>query len=80
MASQLIFEETEDTQVYKKNYLKWHYYYVARQTVCPVVLTENGFLSNDEELSKMLDESVLLTKAQAMARGTARYFLAINSQ
>lgn len=80
LPAQLIFEETEDTQVYKKNYLKWHYYYVARQTVCPVVLMENGFLSNDEELSKMLDESVLLTKAQAMARGTARYFLAINSQ
>ena len=31
-------------------------------------------------MSKMLDEGVLLTKAQAMARGTARYFLAINSQ
>lgn len=80
LPAQLVFEETEETQVYKKSYLKWHYYYVARQTVCPVVLTENGFLSNDEELSKMLDENVLLTKAQAMARGTARYFLAINSQ
>ena len=79
LAAQLIYEETEETQVYKKNYLKWHYYYVARQTVCPVVLTENGFLSNDEELSKMLDENVLLIKAQAMARGTARYFLSINS-
>lgn len=78
-AAQLIFDETEETQVYKKSYLKWHYYYVARQTICPVVLTENGFLSNDEELSKMLDESVLLTKAQAMARGTAQYFLSINS-
>ena len=78
-AAQLIFEETEETGVYKKSYLKWHYYYVARQTVCPVVLTENGFLSNDTELSKMLDESVLLTKAQAMARGTAQYFLGINS-
>ena len=79
-AAQLIFDETEETQVYKKSYLKWHYYYVARQTICPVVLTENGFLSNDAELSKMLDESVLLTKAQAMARGTAQYFLDINAK
>ena len=75
--AELIFAETEKTEVYKKNSLKWHYYYVARQTNCPVVLTENGFMSNDAELQKMMDEGVQLTKAQAMARGIAQYFLSI---
>ncbi len=75
--SELIFEETEKTGVYNKHSLKWHYYYVARQTNCPVVLTENGFMTNDAELQKMVDEGVQLTKAQAMARGIARYFLSV---
>ena len=76
-AAELIFAETEKTDVYTKNSLKWHYYYVARQTNCPVVLTENGFMTNDAELIKMMDESVQLVKAQAMARGIAQYFLSI---
>ncbi len=78
LVSQLVFQETEETGLYQRNNLKWHYYYVARQTACPVVLMENGFMSNDKELAGMQDESVLLTKAQAIARGVAQYFLQIN--
>ncbi len=79
LVSQLVLEETKETGIYERANLKWHYYYVARQTACPVVLTENGFMSNDKELAKMMDDNVLLSKAQAMARGIARYFLEINS-
>lgn len=75
--SQYMYEQTKETGIYSKLYLEWGLYYVARQTACPVVLMENGYMTNAQDLANMLDENVLLLKAQSMARATAEYFLSI---
>lgn len=68
----------QGSTVYKQTLLDWHNYYVSRQTICPVVLTENGFMSNDYDLSQMIDPNAVMTKVQAITKGTVNYFLEIN--
>jgi N-acetylmuramoyl-L-alanine amidase len=75
LAAKQIYEQTQKTDVYSRNMLYWHNYYVARQTCCPVVLTENGYLSNATDLSNTINEEAIAKKAQAIAQGVADYFL-----
>lgn len=77
LAAKLIYQETANSGIYQKTILKWHYYYVARETACPVVLLENGYMSNAGDFANMIDDETLTQKAQAIARGTAQYFLEI---
>ena len=76
-AAQLVQERTAQTQVYTRDRLDWHYYFTCRQTVCPVVLTENGFMSNAYDLENTLKPESILAKAQAMAQAICDYFLEI---
>lgn len=73
----LMYDETVATGIYSRSSTSWHYYFVSRQTNCPMVLMENGYMSNAAELAGMEDESVLAQKAQAMAKAVATYFLNI---
>ena len=77
LVAKYIYQQTLESGIYKKTTMDWHYYYVARETVCPVVLMENGYMSNAQDLANMVDDEVLTQKAQAIAQGTAQYFLAI---
>lgn len=70
--------ETEKLTVYKKSSMTWHNYYVCRQTVCPVVLTENGYMSNEYDLGNIASQSAINQKVSAIAQATANYFLGIN--
>ncbi|MBQ7817973.1 MAG: N-acetylmuramoyl-L-alanine amidase [Oscillospiraceae bacterium] len=76
-AAQSIYEQINRSGMYKKTLLDWHLYYVARQAVCPVVLTENGFMTNAQDLANMVDDAAVQQKAEAIARGIANYFLSI---
>ncbi len=78
LAAQKIYEHTEESGAYKRCAMTWHNYYVSRQTCCPVVLTENGFMSNLYDLNGTLDAGVIEAKAKAMAQGIADYFRLIN--
>lgn len=78
-AAKLFYEETRNSGVYQKILLETNVYYVARQTVCPVVLMENGFMTNASDLAGMMNNSVLEQKADAMAKAVARYFLNIDA-
>lgn len=78
LLAKYLYQHTESTGVYSEVTLGTGVYYMARESVCPVVLMENGYMSNAAELEKMMDETVLLKKAQAMAAATAQYFLQIN--
>lgn len=78
LLAKYLYQETVATQVYKKVNMSTGLYYVARETVCPVVLMENGFLTNAAELANMMDSAVLQQKAEAMAHAVAQYFLKIN--
>ncbi len=56
---------------------KWHYYYMGRQTDCPVVLTENGFMTNVDEYSDMIKDDFNQSCAVALAQGIVDYFASI---
>ncbi len=75
--AQNIYTQINNSGVYKKTLFDWHLYYVARLSTCPVVLTENGFMTNEEDLANMMDDTVVKQKAEAIARGVANYFLSI---
>lgn len=73
----LILKRTSASGVYKYAAVNWHTYFVCRETVCPVVLTENGYMTNLDELHGTLDSAIIAKKARAIAQGTADYFLSI---
>ena len=78
-AAKEIYKANEGSTVYKNNSLDWHYYYTARQPVCPVVLMENGYTTSPYDVSHMLNDESVQTKIKAMAQGIANYFLLINN-
>lgn len=74
-----IYDYTKASGVYTRNFLQWKAnYFMNRQTVCPAMLTENGFMSNLDDLADMADPAKVELKASAIAHGIADYFLAIN--
>lgn len=79
LATSHVREQTALSGVYSSSIMNWHHFFLARQTVCPVVLTENGYMSCDAALDKTLDQSSIDAKALAIAKGVADYFLEINN-
>lgn len=76
-AMDTIFARTKEAGIYRYSRELWFNYYVARQTVCPVVLTENGYLSDAKDLANALSSAGIEKKAQAIAQGIGDYFLQI---
>ncbi len=76
--SSYIKEESATIGVYQRVVLGWHTYFVARQTVCPIVLMENGYMTCVQDLANTLDPVAIEKKAQAMTRGTVSYFLGLS--
>lgn len=76
-AAESIYYQINSSGVYTKTLIDWHLYYVARLSTCPVVLTENGFMTNAQDLANMMDETVVQRKAESIAHGVANYFLSI---
>lgn len=65
------------SKVYKNTSLKWHYYFMGRSSVCPVVLTENGYMTNTYDFNNIINMTVNNAKAKAITAGIAEYFLSI---
>ncbi|MBR3594513.1 MAG: N-acetylmuramoyl-L-alanine amidase [Clostridia bacterium] len=84
-AAKYFYTETRDAQIYTpsaagyRGKLDWHYYFVARMTDCPVVLTENGFMSSPVDRDGIVSEAKNIEKAKAMTRAVADYFLSITT-
>ena len=78
LAAEQVYLNTKETDAYKSSLLTWHNYYVARMSTCPVVLTENGYMTNLYDLNNTLNTESIKIKAVAMAQGIADYFLLIN--
>ena len=76
-AAKYIQDENYKTKIYKSSDIGWHYYYTARSSVCPVVLTENGFMSNSYDYNKIINASINTKKAKAITKGIVRYFASI---
>ena len=65
------------TSIYKNFKFGWHYYYMCRTTNCPVVLTENGFMSNSYDYANITSDSANNQKAKAITIGIVNYFKSI---
>lgn len=79
-ASEYVYNQSIATGLYKngtKNRLDWHYFFLGRITTCPVVLTENGYMTNSKDFSVIANGQAMQTKAKAIARGTVEYFASI---
>lgn len=76
-ATDYVYQYTANTGIYGKTALKWHYYYMLRSTVCPVVLTENGYMSNINDFNNIINDSVNTQKAVAITQGIVEYFRSI---
>lgn len=77
-ATQFVSDRNENTGIYNYTYpYKWHYFYLARVSNCPVVLTENGFMSNGGDYNKILDDASNGQKASAIVSGIVDYFNSI---
>lgn len=77
-AADHIHAATEKTGLYRSYELIWFYYYVSRQTPCPIVLTENGFMTYPNDVAHMLDENSIAKKADAMVQGIVNYYLELS--
>jgi len=77
-AADHIQAETEKTGLYREYREIWFYYYVSRQTACPIVLTENGFMTHPYDVTRMLNEETIAIKADAMVQGIVNYYLELN--
>ncbi len=53
----------------------WHYFFLGRVSDCPVILAENGFMSNSTELANMKNNDFNKRCAVAMTKGVVEYFL-----
>ncbi len=77
-AAEFIDDRMDNTGIYRTDYnVKFHYYFEARVSNCPVVLTENGFMSNKEDYEDILDDSKNSIKAKALVQGILDYFRSI---
>lgn len=78
-AAELIHNHTVNTGLYSKTKLEWHYYYTARSSYCPVVLTENGYISNPSDYNNIISDTANDAKADAIVKGIAEYFIKIQN-
>ncbi len=74
-AASAIYSQVKDSGVYNKTRLKSGVYFLARESVCPVVLMECGYMTNAKDLAGCLDPDIMDQKAKDMAQGIANYFL-----
>lgn len=77
-AADYVFSQTKNSSYIYRNFIfKWHYYYMCRTTNCPVVLTENGYISNSFDYANIISDEKNVLKAKAITRGIADYFNSI---
>ena len=77
-AADFIDTRMDNTDVFVRDWdVRFHYYFMARMTYCPVVLTENGFLSNSHDYNTTITPSDVEKKAQALCDGILDYFRSI---
>lgn len=76
-AATMVYNRTVSAGLYSHSTFKWHYFYLARMTTCPVVLTENGYISGKIDYPGISDENINSVKAKAIVRGIADYFAGI---
>ncbi len=77
MAADKIKNATANKNTYNREFTSWHVFYMSRISDCPVVLTENGFMSNSTDFTNMKSDPWNDKCADAIVKGIVDYFLAI---
>jgi len=73
-----IKEATAISGAYSSTKTEWHVFYMSRISNCPVVLTENGFMSNSTDFGNMKSDTWNGKCADAITKGIVQYFLNIS--
>lgn len=73
-ATKCVYDRNVAEGFYSSIQRGWHYFYLARVTSCPVVLTENGFISNQQDFVGISSDEVNTRKAKAITQGVLDYF------
>lgn len=76
-ATSTVYKGIATSGIYTKTYKEWHYFYLARVTSCPVVLVENGFISNPTDFKGISNYKTNVKKAKNIAQSVANYFRSI---
>ena len=76
-ATSIVYKGIATSGIYTKTYKEWHYFYLARVTSCPVVLVENGFISNPTDFKGISSYKTNVKKAKNIAQSVANYFRTI---
>ena len=76
-AAEFVLNHSSNTGIYKKSTFKFHKYFILRSSVCPVVLTENGYMSNGFDFANIKNEQINDRKAEAIVKSIAEYFVYI---
>lgn len=82
-ANDAVYKETILAGLYSQSNrsgVGWHYFFLGRASNCPVILAENGYMSNVSEFSKMKNDEFNLKCAKATVQGIVNYFLSIQSE
>lgn len=74
-AAKYIRAASEDTGIYDSSTLSWHFYYICRQSVCPTVLAENGYMSNPKDMDMISKLLYIKLKARDLTQGIVDYYL-----
>lgn len=77
LPAQIIKDSMEASKAHYKTSLKSHVFFLSRISNCPVVLTENGFMSNSADFNLMMDDNWNSKCADAIVKGIVKYFLTI---
>ncbi len=76
-AASAVLRHTQASSFYRRHIYGFHYFYMCRVSACPVVLTENGFMSNPTDFADIADDATNDAKATAIVRGVVEYFNSI---
>ena len=76
-AAEYVLNNTFNTGIYQNQTFKFHNYFVSRSSVCPVVLTENGYMSNAFDFNNIINDNINTQKAQALTKGIVQYFMSL---
>ena len=79
-ATEIMYDATADANLYdvtKWSGVKSHVFFMSRITDCPVVLTENGYMTNADECADLVRDEFNQECAIALAKGVLNYFLSI---
>ncbi len=77
-AAEHVLNTNLESEVYRRGKMSWNTYFLARQTVCPVVLAENGYMSNSWEMNRIADNEIMARKAKALVQGIVNYYLELS--